>query len=69
MMPITCLHSRLCLGAGTVLTSWECQGTNPGKLASLPALGLVTFGDFWRRVDGLLVAYFSFPFVVDKTLF
>ena len=31
------------LGSSMVLTSWECQRTNPGKLASLPALGLVIF--------------------------
>ena len=40
-----CLHSRLCLGAGMVLPSWEFEGTNPGKLAGLPALALVTFSD------------------------
>ena len=60
MIPIACLHSRFCLGAGMVLTSWECQGTNPGKLASLPALGLVTFG------DALLMGCLSLAFVVDS---
>ena len=53
-----CLHSRLCLGAGMVLTSWEFQGTNPGKLARLPALGLVTFGI-------VLMGCLSPTFVVD----
>ena len=46
MMPVACLRSWFCLGAGMVYASWECQETNPGKLASLPALGLVvSFGD------------------------
>ena len=45
MMPVACLRSWFCLGAGMVYASWECQETNPGKLASLLALGLVILGD------------------------
>ena len=54
MMPVACLRWWFCSGAGMVYASWECQGTNPRKLASLPALGLF----FWRPADGLLVTYF-----------
>ena len=54
-----CNCGKLCLGAGMVLTSWECRGTNPGKLASLPALGLVTFRD-------ALMGSLLLTFVVDS---
>ena len=54
------VRSPLCLGAGMALTSLECQGTNPGKPASLPALGLVTFGD-------VLMGCLSLTFVVDSS--
>ena len=47
------------LGAGMVYASWECQETNPGKLASLPALGLVVFGN-------PLMGCSSLNFVVDS---
>ena len=45
-----------------VLTSWECQGTNPGKLTSFPAVGLVIFGD-------ALMGCLSLAFVVDCSPF
>ena len=44
-MCVVCLRLWFWLGAGMVYANWKCEGTNPGKLASLPALGLVTFGD------------------------
>ena len=42
MIPTDC-RSRLCLEAGMV--AGKRKETNPGKLASLPALVLGTYGD------------------------
>ena len=63
MMPVACLRWWFWLGAGMLYASWECQGTNPGKLARLPALGLVTLGD---ALMGCLLQTRIYATVVDK---
>ena len=46
-----CLHSLLCLGAGMVLTSWECQGTP--RLGSKAILPVCSDRISWEGVAGL----------------
>ena len=57
MMPVVCLRSWFCLGAGMVYANWLCQGTNPGKLARCPPnvaqfnpgkIDAFAWVEFWR---------------------